>query len=72
MSRLSGRVDALEAKHGSRNFMTVLPEGLTESEQAAFIASEKKRLGVGENDRLMLVRTGVPRADDAKWKRPRA
>ena len=40
---------------------------LTEDELAAFFASEKQRLGVGENDRLHLVQTGVCRADDAKW-----
>lgn len=74
MSRLGRRVNALEVKHGGpqRTFTTVLPMGLTEEEQAAFVASERKRLGVGENDRLRLIRTGVSRADDAKWKGARA
>jgi hypothetical protein len=74
MTGIKRRIASLEARHGGpqRTFTTVLPMGLTEEEQAAFVASERKRLGVGENDRLRLIRTGVSRADDAKWKGARA
>jgi hypothetical protein len=70
MTGIKRRIASLEARHGGpqRTFTTVLPLGLTESEQDAFVASERKRLGVGENDCLHLVRTGVSHADDAKWK----
>lgn len=64
MIRLKRRVDALEAKRGGQTFVTVMPPGMTEIEEAVFIASERRRLGVGENDILYCVLTGVPRAGD--------
>ena len=61
MAGIRRRIAALATQHGGpqKMFTTVLPMGLTEEEQAAFVASERKRLGVGENDQLTLVVTGV-------------
>ena len=64
MSRLDRRVNALEVKHGGpqKTLFVWLPAGLTKSEKDAFVASERKRLGVGDNK--LVVVSWLPTQDN--------
>lgn len=63
---LKRRLSALEDRHGpARTLYAWLPLGLSESEQAEFIAAEKLRLGVSDGDDLVTISWMEP-TEDAK------
>ena len=73
MNRLNQRVSALEAQHGGpkKTLYVWMPPGLTENEQAAFIAAEKRRhVGDDETVTEIVAFSWLPHRG-VRWRRTR-